>query len=281
MSFGSDTSERLTDGIDHICLAGPSANSTHKPCRLMAMPRELRDQIYDNLTKEYNLGNPFSKYRPFNVGYTQISVKAGPRAVMMRVNKQFSSEYNQRIRDISVLSIRDLSGIRYVEAAVPSLVEPMKYIQHVKLEFLIDAYHRFCRVEEIAYDWMKLLQLLSPHPHSLEGRIEIEVRSMTTACYYPEDLPTAIHFQRPGASSYEEWYGHQLPNAGLRLSEGSVDRCGISRVEIRCNSDGIWRVGDKLARRSTVYGTWTKQQGWRSGKIDCRKDEDDSVSATA
>lgn len=239
-------------------VAAHSADHTEEqPSRLMALPRELRDQVYDELDHDVVLEVPFG---------VATSVKSGPLAPLLRVSKEFSAEYQARIWKMAVLNVTDKrraeSQIGQIAASIPPAL--MNHIQHISLciqgrNSIYDTTSEKVRLH------VKFLQAMTLR--ILQFQVTMDFPNMQERVYYPADLGAALDIVR--ASSCGRRMRSAQPSLGRGLSpfEELVDHEQIEGIEVRCFPK-VSRNAEEPPVVPTIYGTWTKSQGWKSGKLE-------------
>lgn len=229
---------------------------------LMGLPRELRDMIYDHLTHDIDfarcsspVGHHWQPYR----AVADVSIKSAPVSAALRISKQFSTEYKEQISKISILVIKEAprQSIKEINIRLPD------FIHHVELHMLRDYRNGPEKIERRCCEWTDHLQLMSPV--LLKFRVMIDFPLLYDECYYPDDINTIIRsaFQTHKPSS------RPVPSAAniraLRLAPRIIDREDVS--EIVGGYHYAYASGDEKKGVHLVYGTWSKAQGWMSGKI--------------
>lgn len=236
--------------------------------------------IYDELSHNISMEDPFQPrdvywccvtdelHRSQHRAYA--SVESGPYAALLRISTQFSAEYTERNQRIAVLCIKSVGLSTPNNAVNHSFLAALKYTQQVRLHVSRSVFYGPANLETHACKWLAHIQSRAQSP--LEVQVTMLIPYIDRECYYPENLAEAIHNSRH-YTDYNTWQWHEQGHDGR--DNGRIERIvetqGVKRVEVRCTSDDLYEsvyTQQQLRGSYTVYGSWVKGQGWKSGKVE-------------
>lgn len=231
----------------------PLTESSNEPCHLMELPKELRDEIYDLLAHD-------TEVKSFGFSNLEGFLRSAPRAALLRVSKQFSAEYEARISKVATLVIRANIDESLMER--PEFF-PWRFLHQAELHVYANYYERLSWIVQRACKWIDHFQATSPN--LLSFRVMVHTLNLCEECYYPDDLQNAMQH---GSAMITGWPFSGTPwhtDQVLKAFERIVYRQDVVDVEIRYRCQRYMFEAPTAPR---VYGTWTKAQGWKSGRVE-------------
>lgn len=227
----------------------------------MALPRELRDQVCIELYQDLAVRKRFIRgplRRNDAVRELRVSIDWAPLPLLMRVSKQFGSEYKVCMQSLTTLTVRvirvkdDNKAYAMLESWLRRTLEWFHF-KHVVLHLVTDdpdieyIDRRLCR--QVAK-----IRSLSLRPLAIQ--IIVEFRGQRRR-YGSKTLPAmmiCLHECRLSSKSQ------------LRLFSRLLSHESIDRVELWRGKAGVYEVKENEPySTSTLQGSFTREQGWTSG----------------
>lgn len=224
---------------------------SEQPFRFMDLAPELRHLVilvYDELYLDKDV-QPIED--------TQFTVENAPMASLLRVNRQFSKEYADRIWKRPTLVYTFAFGAYPEQTTIDSLsLFSLKLINKGKFALAIwcsvlDSGHagRRCTMSRILTRDLKLVQSFSLS--------SIEVCIMMANMARPTQWPsTSFHMVQPALEKFSDTPSVREIRV---LHSNESDNVSCSRTKESYNA---WKS------RGTEYVTWTEKEGWRAPESD-------------
>lgn len=227
--------------------------STDIPSRFMALPRELRDEIYDYLNHTIRSKSTLPEAGPSIQGI----VFYGPRAALLRISKQFSAEYENRIRKKAILRIHDSTREPLAQDTDFPLLSSFKYIRHAEFQIvgMIANGHAAALREVEATTCLWLGKFRSLSSDALRVRADIIVWALDETSYDRKALRALLESSKTGEAKC-------APSENKRLFGRLITCQNMEQLSFRCLAGGP----GLSPSTPTVYGSWTVKRGWRSHK---------------
>lgn len=221
----------------------------NRPSLLMDLPRELRDQIYDLLGHDSRLKSTTRPSAPAE-GLMKVELCSGPSAALLRVGKQFSSEYEARARRLSSLKIRD-NRMNLEDASICYDPLPLRYARSVNFEtatFMHQARDDiFALAETKTAEWINYVRSVSTAVVDL--RVEIHLCGLNKH-RDRQFLQAAVYAAKIAAASDT--------SEDKKFLAGIVDCQGMKEVKLLYTA----------CERPFFCATWAPKNGWQSEKIE-------------
>lgn len=233
-------------------LATRRKDTSTRPSPFMTLPRELRDQIYDHISHDITMVAP-SRSKGGFVAYgtaakpdpnwtPRFTIRGAPHAALLRISKQFSAEYQERVQKQAILTIR-IPGVYVILGEVESHMR--KILQNathkpVVLHILTNRTDlRF--TENNLCAWMDRLKSMCSSP--LVFRITIEFRARNgwqLGQSYP--VPHAMRLLQEGqlsSAAFPEFLARLTGSKeviGIELRRSDLEKCDVRKDEPQSNS---------------------------------------------
>lgn len=214
------------------------------------LPREMRDEIYSNLTKDVVIVEGVAKREQ---GKLKVTVKKAPMPNLARVSKQFKEEYERQNRPRRILSFKDLGGPLSDRKGVPDLTLYGTF-RAISSDLLAICSNDGCT----ASDCLATLDV-SEHAAWLQ-----EIQDTLSS---PAELTVRLCVQwRPGAQLSWVDVGHGS-DFSAKLNS-FVEIVGLSRLEVypfywqdKYNRPGM--CAQIFEDHENMVALWTKEEGWK------------------
>lgn len=268
------TSKHLTDESPDTGLEPSLSTSTdNTPSRFMNIPRELRDDIYDLLKNDIAITSTPHSLKPV----IRATVVSGPRSALLRVSKQFSREYKERVRTKAALCILDASTLgKALDFAVVELALPPTFccVPRVHLQIYSTELGGHVPVlremEAQACEWIERLRVWSSEA----------IRIWTALIMWPLDETTTDHEAlkesiQAAKSVVDANESEHDPVEGSKFLGRLTGSESVRVVELKRNK----KIPPDVT--TIMHERWSVRQGWVSQNIkkdDGQKKNDNAAS---
>ncbi|KXT05048.1 hypothetical protein AC578_10346 [Pseudocercospora eumusae] len=217
----------------------------------MDLPRELRDAVYDHLAHDIELGTSL---------YAKVTMEGAPRLSLLTVSRQVRKEYSESINRSAKLIISN-RGIGFVPVSAIVPTQAMEFTAAVEIRLFTSCHAPFSGLHTI-HDLEECTILQDIRSYGwLIREIAPQIR----------DLSILVHVVVPGDTAFKgtQWsaplIGHDIESFVNELVYRCRPEFPINEIFVTTKDPWERQLSWKEKWSSAeLYGTWTKQDGWRA-----------------